>query len=340
MNRKPSAHRTAPRLRIRRRGPHTYYFYDHGGRPRKEEALGKDYGAAIIRYAEIERARVEDVRPPVTFREVATLYVIREVPNKAPRTQKDNRAELENLLKFFDDPPAPLDGIEPKHVARYLSWRGVKASTRALREKALFSAIWNWARREGLTSLPNPCEGVRAKKSKGRDVYVHDDEYRAIWDKARPELRDAMDLAYLTGQRPADVLSFTEHDIRDGALEVQQGKTRAKVRISVEGQLAEVLDRIKERKRGFKVHNTRLVVNGSGRPVSLQMLQRHWQEARTAAGVNPDLQFRDLRAKAATDAAEATGDIRKAQKQLGHSSPTMTDHYVRNRRGARVSPTK
>jgi len=34
------------------------------------------------------------------------------------------------------------------------------------------------------------------------------------------------------------------------------------------------------------------------------------------------------------------GDIRKAQRQLGHKSVTMTEHYVRKRRGDKVEPTK
>lgn len=37
---------------------------------------------------------------------------------------------------------------------------------------------------------------------------------------------------------------------------------------------------------------------------------------------------------------EATGDIRQAQKQLGHGSVTMTEHYVRKRRGDKVGPTR
>lgn len=51
-------------------------------------------------------------------------------------------------------------------------------------------------------------------------------------------------------------------------------------------------------------------------------------------------QFRDLRAKAATDKAESTGDIRQAQKQLGHTTIAMTEHYTRDRRGDTVKPTR
>ncbi|WP_143860923.1 hypothetical protein [Nitrosovibrio sp. Nv4] len=42
---------------------------------------------------------------------------------------------------------------------------------------------------------------------------------------ASQAVRDAMDLAYLTGQRPADTLKMRETDIRDGMLVVKQRKS-------------------------------------------------------------------------------------------------------------------
>lgn len=35
------------------------------------------------------------------------------------------------LLKFFDDPPAPLDAIEPEHIRKYVDWRVKEARTTA-----------------------------------------------------------------------------------------------------------------------------------------------------------------------------------------------------------------
>ena len=52
-----------------------------------------------------------------------------------------------------------------------------------------------------------------------------------------------------------------------------------------------------------------------------------------------EFQFRDLRAKAGTDRADAAGDI-AAKELLDHASIVMTEHYVRRRRGAIVKPTK
>lgn len=339
MGRRPSNPKAIPRLRLRKRGGKVWYYYDHGGKPRREEPLGCDYGLAVKRWAEIERAGTERPAEVITFRYVANMYRAQVMPTKADRTQKDNAAELAKLLAFFDDPPGPLDAIEPQHVKQYLKWRKA-APVRANREKALLSHIWNWAREQGYTALPNPCAGVRGAREEGRDTYIEDDAYAAIWKAADAGLRDAMDLAYLTGQRPADTLRMRETDIRDGVLHVQQGKTGERLRIAVGGELAALIERIKARKAAFSVYNTALIVNDYGRPVSLQMQQRRWQEARKEAKLPKDLQFRDLRAKAGTDKADSTGDARQAQKQLGHTTITTTEGYLRNRRGAKVTPTR
>lgn len=150
-----------------------------------------------------------------------------------------------------------------------------------------------------------------------------------------------MDLAYLGGQRVSDTLKMDERDVRGGFLHVHQAKTGTKRRIEVVGQLAAVLGRIKERKAGYTVRATKLIIGEDGQPLTYTMLYNAFRSARAKAGIEAnDFQFRDLRAKAGTDKADSSGDIRQAQAQLGHTTVTMTEHYVRQRRGAKVTPTK
>ncbi len=93
-------------------------------------------------------------------------------------------------------------------------------------------------------------------------------------------LRDAMDLAYLTGQRPSDVVKLDETKIRDGTLELRQGKTGMPLRIEVQGELAAVIERIKARKRAAAVYTTRLVVDEDCRPLTLGRISDHFVRAR------------------------------------------------------------
>lgn len=342
MGRKPSKPGAIARLRERRRGKTVYYFYDAGGKPRVEIPLGKDYGLAIMKYAELERDRAADniVRKVITFDYVATQYLIHVVPTKQPGTQTKNRQELARLKEFFNDPPGPLEAIQPIHVRQYLRWRK-DAPVSANREKALLSAIWNYARETGYTALANPCSGVKGNREEGRDVYIEDALYDAVYAVADVGLQDAMDLAYLTGQRPGDALRMDERDIKDGHLHVKQAKTGAKRRIEVVGALAALIERIKARKAGHKVRSTRLIVTEEGKAMTASMLRGRFDKAREAAKIpKADFQFRDLRAKAGTDKAESSGDILQARDQLGHTTVVMTEKYVRDRQGKKVSPTR
>lgn len=265
----------------------------------------------------------------VTFGSVSAAYRAEVIPKKARLTQRDNLRELALLDAAFST--MPMDLIKPHHVKKYLDERGKTAPVRANRERALFSHVFNFARSSGYTDSANPCAGVRGHREKGRDRYVEHAEFHAVWDQAHYTVQDAMDLAYLTGQRPADVLKINLGDIQDGVLLVTQNKTGTKLRINVTGELKTLLERIIGR-GVVKLSGDGLLLDEDGSRLSYDVLFNRFAKAREAAGV--DFQFRDLRAKAATD----TGDLATAQKLLGHKSRTMTEHYTRNRLGERVNP--
>ena len=183
----------------------------------------------------------------------------------------------------------------------------------------------------GATDVANPCEGVKGHKETGRDRYVEDEEYRAVWEKAHFTVQDAMDIAYLTGQRPGDVIRVNRADI-NGALWFAQRKTGKKLRITIEGELQVVINRIVERLR--KATELSLIQDEDGQPLSYTTLRSRFDAARRAAKVS--FQFRDIRAKSATDLE----NLAHAQKLLGHKTRSMTEHYTRNRKGEKVSPLK
>jgi integrase len=321
-----------PRLHLKR----GRYYYG-----RNQEFVGDNLPDAMLAYGEREAARAG--RRPLTFGDLGDQYVTGEAFRaKAPRTREDNLDELAMLNRVFKD--APLSAIEPHHVAGYRDNRRARprkgrteeprlATTRANREIALMSAIWNWGRDTGRTNLPNPCEGVRRNREYGRDRYVTNDELEAVWDAADEPLRDALDLYHLTGQRVGDVLRMSLTDVRDGCLMLRQRKTGKPLRLLLEGDLATVLERIKG--RAFPddaVVSLALVRDEKGQRMTYDALSDRFQAARAAAGVH--FQLRDLRAKAATD----LDDLALAQRLLGHASRSMTEHYTKDRIGEKVSP--
>lgn len=245
-----------------------YYLKQHDG---KRVPLGDDLPKAIQRYNELLNVPISGL---VTFAYAAEQYRKRVLPGKKPKTQRDQDRQLDTLKAAFPD--ALLDEIEPRHIALYRDKRSVKTS--ANREMALFSHLWNWSREQGYTSKANPVQGVRKNPERPRERYVTDEEYQAVWDKADAVLQDAMDLALLTGQRKGDVLNMRVSDIADGFLFVRQGKTNKPLRIEIEGELAEVIERIKSRPR--KSFGNWLIQTESGQRATNEMLRGRFDKAR------------------------------------------------------------
>ncbi|WP_252088763.1 site-specific integrase [Pseudomonas sp. MWU13-3659] len=319
-----------------------YYYRDQTG---KEIPLGTDLVQAKLKWADFEaKATPAELK---TMKGIFDEYERKIIPGKAARTQKDNIYELKQLRTVFDS--APIDAITPAMIAQYRDSRSAK--TRANREIALLSHVFNTAREWGLTTRDNPCLGVRKNKEKPRDFYANELVWKAVYAEAPSELKDAMDLAYLTGQRPSDVLSMRKDDMQGGYLLVSQGKTGKRLRIVLEvdgakNSLGLLLERIM---RSTSRHlSPFFIVNEYGKRMSWGMLRNRWAEAREAARVQaelekkPDLanriaqfQFRDIRPKAASE----INDLSDASVLLGHSKEGITERVYR-RVGAIAKPSK
>lgn len=314
------------------------YYYngrDADGK-RKEIPLGTDLAAAKRKWAELEGAPSEKNSNLMQY--IFDRYEREIIPKKAFLTQRGNRSCLNRLKKTFSG--ANIDHITPQHIAIYRDARSSKSN--ANREIALLSHVFNMAREWGYTAKENPVRGVRKNKESPRDYYVESDVWNAVYTEAPEELQDAMDIAYLTGQRPSDVLKISLTDIRNGELEISQKKTGKKLRIVLGGsELGNVINRIKNRTR--KVMQVRLVATPSGQHMTMPMLHRRFKAAKDAAMVAcPDIadriqkfQFRDIRPMAATDIP----DLEKASKLLGHTKQDITKRVYR-RLGEKVSPTR
>ncbi|WP_051937889.1 tyrosine-type recombinase/integrase [Ferriphaselus sp. R-1] len=316
-------HNLPPRMHLKGK----MYYHVSTDSPRKWTKLADDLGLAKRLWAEIESEQPDP--NDCTFSGIVARYKKQVLPSKAPRTQLDNEKELERLVAVFGG--MPIETIKPHHIKRYLEERGKTAKVRANRERALFSHVFNFARECGYTDATNPCMGVKGHREAGRDRYIEDAEFLAVWNKADAAVQDAMDLAHLTGQRPADLLKMNRSDIREGTLCLAQNKTGKKLRIEVEGELLALLERIQSRE-GYGLAVDALLQDGNGQRLSYGALRSRFDKARIAAKVS--FQFRDIRAKTATD----TEDLAHAQRLLGHRNRAMTEHYTRNRKGDKVRP--
>ncbi|MCY1416508.1 Phage integrase family protein [compost metagenome] len=325
------------------------YYYD--GRDetgkRREIPLGTDLDEARAEWARLERKAVPKTMR--TLKDVFDRYEEEIIPGKKPRTQKDNRAELKQLRKAFD--VVPIDAVTPQMVAQYRDKRSAK--TRGNREIALLSHVFTIAREWGLTANANPCSMVRRNKEVVRDFYASHDVWEAVYDQAEQDLKDAMDMAYLTGQRPSDAIKVSLGDLTDEFLFVGQGKTEKRLRIRLrEGDdptgLGIFIDALLERRTRQGIRTSCLITNSRGLRMSYAMLRNRWEEARERAARKANnegdlalaekiqqFQFRDIRPKAASEIE----DIGHASRLLGHSKEAMTKKVYR-RVGEIVKPTR
>jgi len=305
-------------------GQKVYYYHQAAG---KKTPLGSDKAEALRRWAVLEAGSIGSGFIPVS--DAYEKYV-----NEQPFSLSSKRhyeIALRNLRQAFGK--GRLEQIEPKHVKQYIRRRSKKGA--AIFEKRILSAMWNWAREEGLTTALNPCAGIKfsqaEKKVIGklgkRDRYVTDAEFEEVLARADPILQDAMELAYLTGQRPGDLLKMTRQDMREGTLLIVQEKTGAKVPILIQRRLKTVLERALARPRRIK--SIYVIATENGQRLTYAQLNARFRAARGDA----DWQFRDIRAKTASDLP----DIRRAQQLLGHTKETTTTIYRRSK-GTPIAP--
>lgn len=320
-------HDLPPRMSARAGKRHTRYFYCAGQR---RIPLGTDKAQALLQWAQYEAGKLtvgDD-----TFAAVAKRYREEVLPTKAPKTQRDQAPQLESLVAVFGR--MTIGDIQPKDVRAYLDKRSAK--TQANREIALLSHVFNRAREWGNTSAANPCRGVTKHKERAREVYVTAAMFRAVYEAADDVLRDAMDIAELIGQRVADVLKARRQDIADGYLHVRQRKTGTPLRIEMTPALQAVVDRALNRPR--TAASFYVLATERGRPLSYWMLRDRFDAAREKVRkTDPalaDWQFRDLRAKTASD----SDTLREAQELLGHTSESVTRRVYR--RGEKVRPLR
>lgn len=205
---------------------------------------------------------------------------------------------------------APED-LKASHVAQYLEERKkAGAAIAANRERAALSSACNFAMRKGWLES-NPCYGVRRNKERPAKRYVEHAELTAGIDKAPEPLQDLLAVAYLTGARQAELMRMRVDQVGRDELVIEEHKTGKTRRVEISRTLRLFLDRAAA--RSTAAGSERLFVGKRGRPWSVWGLQSAMRRLQSG------FRFRDIRAKAASDAAHNV---------LGHAQ-AMLSRYKR-----------
>lgn len=305
--------------RVYRRGVRFYYVTPAG----RWIPLGKDLVQSKRKWADMECLGVGS-----TVRELVWSYFDAKVnvPNAKAATVKQYRAFANAIETEWGKLAA--DHLTRVHIARYRDRPDI-GKIWANGVISLLRVAYRWAG-ESNDELGNPAQGVAFNPvGDGRERYLTDAEFSAIRAAGPRWMKTAMDVAYLTGLRPGDVLSL-RWDMLGERMATRAEKTGVRLAFELPPALLEVLAEARQR----PILGLYIVANDKGRRISL----RRWQDAfRTTCktlGI-ADATPRDIRAKAGTD-AEAAG--LNYQALLGHSSKRMSDKYLKNKRTV-IAPT-
>ena len=313
---------------------HGAYYYV--SRENKWTRLSEDKAIAFSKWAEIEGETPRESGSEKPLRgsvgELIEKYMVEIAPKKAKATYTGNLMEAKNLAAVFGK--MLVLEVRPMHIAQYLDVRGVSAPIRANREIALLSHMFSYAMRWGQIDR-NPCIGVAKHPEKGRDRYITDQEFQAVKKIASEFISVVMDFAYITALRKGDILNLRLEQITDEGIWIKQSKTGAKQLYEWTDGLRDVVGRAKALKR--PIRGLYLFCTRKGQPYSDTGFKAIWNrvQVKWAVSGGQRFTFHDIRAKALTDAKNKGLD---AQLLAGHSSSSMTEHYIKQRDFKRVKP--
>lgn len=241
---------------------------------------------------------------------------------------------VERAFADFD-----LTQVTPVDVATFLDqWDGRRS---AQSYRGHLSKFFAWCCRKGLLNA-NPAREVTVTTPRKRDVYMTDEQYKAIrdalliGDDGRPTrigvmVQCYMDLLYLLYQRGTEIRLLKWADVRDNGILFRPAKTErssgAKVLVPVGADVQAVLARIRQ---VSKLRSLYVIHSEHGQPYTAHGIGSAFDKARARAGLK-GLTLSDIRSKAATDAKRLGHTDEQLKIALAHTDQSTTRGYLRGR---------
>lgn len=186
--------------------------------------LGKGLPEAYREYA----SRVEISQNMRTISDLLDRYELEVVPNKAPKTQKDNHAYIRKLRAVMGNVSVTTPP-EPQHIYQY--YRKSKAKRLAKLEIALLSHLFTKAVEWGEISR-HPFKGeLRLPGDNVSERFVEDWEIEECFKLPKNFLHPYIVVKILTGLRKTDLLKMKVSDIQDDGIYVATSKSKGKKKL-------------------------------------------------------------------------------------------------------------
>jgi integrase len=295
---------------------HGAFWYVKKG---KWQRIGATLGEAMEEYAKLHeqpRGGMADL--------IDRAYAHHCKVSKLADSTKDQYRTAANVLKRKLALFAPGQ-VKAKHVAK------VKADmaehpNMANRAISFLRTVFHYAVEWGEVES-NPCIGVKRHTEAKRKRYLTHEEFSAIYAKAGDRLQAIMDLQYLTGQRISDVLKLRRSQITEAGILLKPQKTKNSTGVEMLLKWTPELKAAVERAKALSgnVPALTLLRGRGGKPPDYRTVLAQFHKAAKEAGIEGALP-NDQRAKSATDSKRQG---KNPQTLLGHSSPAMTERYIR-----------
>lgn len=282
---------------------HGRYFYVHKNQWHPLSRIDKGPSALYDRLQEFTGDN------PGSLGQIMALFMARGLSTLSPRSRPEYRRIIEGRLQHHFGHMLP-ESLEPSHIAQYLELRSRDgAPVGGNRERAVLGSVCSWAMRFGWIGK-NPCHGVRRNRERPSRRYVTTADLQSALDRASEPLADLLAVAYLTGFRQTDLLAMQKTAVTAKGLRLRQSKDGKPVMMEWTPILKDIVERSVGRSKGLYVFT-----GVRGRPWTVSGLESAIRR------LKPGFRFRELRAKAATDAKHNI---------LGHSAQ-MLPVYLRER---------
>lgn len=203
----------------------------------------------------------------------------------AHKTKRDYEQNLKWLETTFGDlSPSAIGADTIQKLKRVGADKPFQTNARIRTIRLLYA----WGMRNSKVK-ENPAARFRQITTEARDVVWHRDDIAAFLQTARPSMKLAVLLGCFTLQREGDLIALLWSAYDGRRIELRQRKTKKLIAAAVHTLLKAALDATP------RAAETVLVSEATGKPYDEHHFRHVFAQDRKAAGLPPDLQFRDLR---------------------------------------------
>jgi integrase len=296
---------------------HGKHWYVKAG---KWADLGPGLEEAMAAYARLVAAPTQRGMPDL---------IDRAMPILGRKWAKNTKRQMDQAAKILKRKLAEFEPsqVKPKHCAA-IKQSMAETPNMANRVMSLLRQVFSQAV-EWQEIDSNPCIGIDRLPEAKRKRLLTPSEWESIYSHAGPRLQVIMRVAFLTGQRIGDVLDIRRSQIGDDGISFKAQKTGKLLLVKWSPELHNA---VRDALALHKLPAMTLFLGRKGKAPDYRSVHLQWAKACKAAEIG-DARPNDSRAMSAT-ATDAQG--KNAQAILGHSSKTMTERYLRDRKATEV----